>query len=72
MAVDCSTYFKLTKEEYSFITSIVDKCANNKDSQISESTILRSLVRLLQRLEIDVSGIKTETELLQRLQNGIS
>jgi hypothetical protein len=33
--------------------------------------ILQTLLRLLQRLEVDMTGVKTEDELLQRLEDAV-
>jgi hypothetical protein len=33
--------------------------------------ILQTLLRLLQRLEVDMTGVKTEDELLKRLEDAV-
>ena len=50
---------------------MVEQCARNYGSEISRGAILRALIRLLQQLEVDVSGVKTEDQLLQRMQNAV-
>ena len=40
--------------------------------KIPKTMIMRALVRLLMRLDVDPSGIKTEDELLERLVQAIS
>jgi hypothetical protein len=40
-------------------------------SGISKSAILRALIRLLQQLDVDVAGVCTEDQLLERLKNSI-
>jgi len=59
----------LTEEQYSFLLNIAAECANEGGSGLSTQAILRTLIRLLQHLEVDVSGIRTEDELLQRLED---
>jgi len=40
--------------------------------KIPKTMIMRALVRLLMKLDVDPSGIKTEDELLERLVQAIS
>ena len=61
----------LTEVEYSFIMNMADQCAGKGVPDVSAAAILRATVRLLQHLEVDVSGIKTEDQLLNRLRNTI-
>ena len=58
-----------TEEQCSFLLNIVGKCANEGVLGLSTQGILRTLIRLLQHLEVDVSGVRTEDELLQRLED---
>ena len=60
-----------TENEHSFILSMARQCAVNGSSVISKGAILRTLIRMLQRLEVDVSGVRTEDQLLQCLQDAI-
>jgi hypothetical protein len=41
-------------------------------SKLPKTVIMRALVRLLMELDIDVSGVKTEEEFLERLRQSIS
>lgn len=66
-----NTTLNLRRQECSFILNIAEQCAVNSDSKISKGAILRTLIRLLQHLEVDVSGVKTEDQLFQRIQNAI-
>ncbi len=61
----------LTETEYSFITSMADQFAGKGAPQVSADAILRAMVRLLQQLKVDVSGISTEDQLLERLQDAM-
>jgi hypothetical protein len=61
----------LTESEYSFISEILEKCARHNGTVISESAILISLIKLLQELDVDFSGVETEDQLLARLQNSL-
>jgi len=60
-----------TENEHSFILSMARQCAVNSSFVISKGAILRTLIRMLQRLEVDVSGVRTEDQLLQCLQDAI-
>ncbi|OIN95612.1 hypothetical protein AUJ66_08805 [Candidatus Desantisbacteria bacterium CG1_02_38_46] len=40
-------------------------------SKLPKTVIMRALVRLLMELKIDVSGVKTEEEFLERLRQSI-
>ena len=40
--------------------------------KLPKTVILRALIRLLMELDIDVTGVKTEEEFLQRLRKAIS
>lgn len=60
-----------TEEEHSFILNMEERCASIGSSEISKESILRTLIRLLQRLEVDVSEVETEDQLLQRLQDTV-
>jgi hypothetical protein len=71
LRVGRSISLHLTKEEYSFILNMARQCASSSGTGISERTILQTLIRLLQLLKVDASGIKTEDQLLQRLHKAI-
>lgn len=40
-------------------------------SKLPKTVIMRALIRLLMELDIDVSGVKTEDEFLERLRQSI-
>ena len=67
--MDCNTFLNLTEREYSFILDMARKSGSDAASELSDDTILRAMIRLLQRLSVDVSGVTTEDQLLERLQN---
>lgn len=71
MRASLNTFLELREQEYSFILNIVKQCEGKGDSQMSSEAILRALIRLLQHLNVDVSGVKTEDQLLQCLQKAI-
>ena len=66
---DVSLYF--TEEQYSYLLNIAEQCAREGNSGLSKEVILQTLLRLLQRLEVDVTGVKTEDELLKRLEDAV-
>jgi hypothetical protein len=66
-----NTSLYLTEKEYSFILNIAEQSAVNGRSGVSKGAILRTLLRLLQHLEVDMSGVKTEDQLLQRLESAV-
>ena len=61
----------LTEAEYSFIMNMADQFAGKDIPAVSANAILRTMVRLLQQLKVDVSGIDTEDQLLDRLRNAM-
>lgn len=61
----------LTEKEHSFIQNISKQCRMDSIYDKPEDAILCTMIRLLQHLELDVSGIKTEDQLLDRLQGAI-
>ena len=71
--VNCNTSLDLTitKEEYSYILDMAKRGADVDDTALSKDVILRAMIRLLQRLPVDVSCVKTEDQLLERLQNAV-
>lgn len=71
MRASRNTSLYLTEKEYSFITSIAEHSASNEDPGISRGAILRTLIRLVQHLDVDMSGVKTEDQLLQRLEDAV-
>ncbi|MBD3184243.1 hypothetical protein GF312_18305 [Candidatus Poribacteria bacterium] len=71
MSIQCDLSLFLTKEEHSFIKNLTYRCSCEGNSKISEETVFRVLVRLLQDLELDLSDIKTEEELLYCLKENL-
>ena len=69
MSRNISLHF--TEEEHNFILNTAAQYLHDGGVRISKGAILRSLVRLLQQLEVDVSGVKVEDQLLQRLQDAV-
>jgi hypothetical protein len=66
---DVRLYF--TEEQYSYLLNIAEQCASEGNSGLSKEMILLTLLRLLQRLEVDMTGVKTEDELLKRLEDAV-
>jgi len=66
---DVCLYF--TEEQFSFLMHIAEQCADGEDNSLTEEAVLRALVRLLQQMKVDVTGVKTEDEMLQRLEDAL-
>ena len=67
----CSISLDLRTAEYSFITNMANQCKSKEGTEVSPEGVMRAMVRLLQRLEVDVSGARTEDQLMDRLQNAV-
>jgi len=67
----CKTTLSLRKKEHSFILDIAKQCEGNGGSQISKEAVLRALIKVLQHLDVNVSGVKTEEQLLQRIRDAV-
>ena len=69
----CSHHISLhfTEKQDFFVMNIIKQSVCNGSSGISKSAILRALIRLLQQLDVDVTGVCTEDQLLERLKNSI-
>jgi len=46
---------------------MAEKCAN----EVSQDEILCTMIRLLNRLDVDVSEVKAEDQLLERLKDAV-
>ena len=66
---DVCLYF--TEEQFSFLMHIAEQCADGDDNSLTEEAVLRALVRLLQQMKVDMTGVETEDEMLQRLEDAI-
>jgi GAF domain-containing protein len=66
---DVCLYF--TEEQFSFLMHIAGQYADGDDNSLTEEAVLRALVRLLQQMKVDMTGVKTEDEMLQRLEDAI-
>lgn len=66
-----NTSLYLTEKEYSFVTNIAEHSTSDRNPGISKGAILRTLIRLVEHLDVDVSGVKTEDQLLQRLEDAV-
>lgn len=71
MRASRNTSLYLTEKEYSFVTSIAEHSASDRAPGISKGAILRALIRLVQHLDVDMSGVRTEDQLLQRLEDAV-
>jgi hypothetical protein len=60
-----------TEEQFSFLMHIAEQCADGEDNSLTEEAVLRALVRLLQQMKVDMTGVKTEDEMLQRLEDAL-
>ena len=69
MSRNISLYF--TEKEYSFLVDMINRSATSSSSGISKGGILRALVRMLQQLDVNLAGVKTEDELLKRLKDSL-
>ena len=69
----CSRHISLrfTEKQDFFVLNMIEQSTCNGSSGISKAAILRTLIRLLQHLDVDVSGVDTEDQLLARLQNSM-
>jgi len=67
----CSISLDLSAAEYSFVTNMADQCKSKAGAEVSAEGVLRTMVRLLQRLEVNVSGARTEDQLVDRLQAAV-
>ena len=71
MAVNRDLCLYLTEEQYSFLQNIAEKCASEDGAGLPQAAILKTLVMLLQHMKVDVTGVRTEDELLQRLEEAV-
>ncbi len=71
METNYNTSLHLTQREYFFILNMAKRGANDGVTELSKGAVLRAMVRLLQQLRVDVSGVRTEDQLLERLQNAV-
>ena len=58
----------LTEEQYYFLQNIAERCASEDGAGLPQSAILRTLVMLLQHVKVDITWVRAEDELLQRLE----
>lgn len=54
----------LAKDEYDLICSVAEASASDESPGVSEETVLRALIRMLERLDVDLFGVRTEDQLL--------
>ena len=66
-----NTSLHLTQKEYAFMQNMAEQCAGSGSYEISTATILRTMVRLLQHLEVNLLEVETEDQLLERLQSAL-
>lgn len=71
MEVRRSISLSLTRDEYSFLKRIVDRSSDGTKAGLSNAKILRSLIKLLQRMKLEALDVKNEDQLLQRLEEAI-
>lgn len=69
MSRNISLHF--TEEENRSMLNMMEQYSSDSGSRISRGMILRSLIRLLQQLKVDVSGVKTEDQLLRHLKDAV-
>lgn len=66
-----SISLSLTRDEYSFLQGIIKRSSDGRKASLSKAKILRSLIKLLQHLKLEISDVKNEDQLLQRLEKAI-
>lgn len=71
MRNDQNVCLYFTEEQFSFLMHIAEQCADGEDNSLTEEAVLRALVRLLQQMKVDMTGVKTEDEMLQRLEDAL-
>lgn len=54
-----------------FLEEMGTEAKANKGYKLPKTLIVRALVRMLGDLDVDVSGVKTEDELLERLKEAV-
>ncbi len=57
---------RLTREQFLFLEDFRSRCDGSDSLSISEASILRCLLRLFEKVDVDVKGVKTENELFYR------
>jgi hypothetical protein len=53
----------------SFLENLGVECRKSGGHKIANTMIVRSLIRLLMGLDLDISGVKTEEELEKRIKD---
>lgn len=71
MGFSHSISLSFRQDEYSFLLEMAEKTLNNNGEGISKTAILRSLIRFLQCLDMELSGVKTEEQLTRQLQKSL-
>lgn len=69
----CNRHISLhfTEKQDFFVLNMMERSMLKGAPGISKAAILRTLIRLLQQLDVDVSGVDTEDQLLERLKSSI-
>ncbi len=60
-----------TEKQDFFVSNMIEQSMRNGSSGMSKAAILRTMIKLLQQLDVDVVGVCTEDQLLERLQSSI-
>jgi hypothetical protein len=55
----------------SFLENLGIECKKSGGHKIANTEIVRSLIKLLMDLDIDISGVKTEEELEHRIKDAV-
>ena len=71
MKYSCHISLHFTEKQDLFILNMIKRSMSDNGSGISKAAILRTLIKLLQQLDVDVSGVNTENQLLERLQSSM-
>lgn len=61
----------LSEEEILFLERIGHQAKRTGGFRLSKSAVVRALIEVAMRLEIDVTGVKDEAELSARLSNAV-
>jgi hypothetical protein len=63
---------ELTQEQFLFLEDFGKRCGSSAANQgISKASILRCLLKLFEEVDVDMQGVMTENDLLQRSLNAL-
>ncbi len=65
----CNVKFTITPKQKDILDSICKSAKKDGGRKISRSEVICGAVRLMQELDVDFTGIRSEEELLSRLRD---